>query len=306
MLRVLVCIPHFYRRASDADDGLGSSTDPPQRRAAVIELALRRIVSLLAPSHFILETSGRSALVFDTVEETPSGISGDIWVCVDKEAHLLPAPLPLPIRLHRTNGDPLLLGIECRRIFAEHIGKYDLYCYVEDDIAISDPDFFLKYARIYEQLGDGRAIIPSRFEMLYVPYAIRRVYLGESHQAQHLAMPWNDRPSLEIDDVGRTVRFVQTRTAQGACYVLTDKQMRRWRAQNDFLEYQAIANLNPMETHQIPLGGRLPIYKPARENLSFLEVHHAGARFLTAKTAGSRLRTLLTQEWGTETPPTVI
>lgn len=304
MLRVLVCIPHFYRRASDAQ--LGSSTDPPRRRAAIIEMVLRRIVALLAPPHLILETSGRSAAVLDTVDETPSGISGDIWICVDKDAHLLPASLPLPIRLHQASGDPLLLGIECRRIFAEHIGKYDLYCYVEDDVTIADPDFFAKYGRVYELLGDGRAIIPSRFEMGYVPYATRRIYLGETHSVQQLAMPWNDKPTLEIDHLGRTVAFVQTRTAQGGCYVLTDKQMRQWRTQNDFLEYRAIANLNPMETHQIPLGGRLPIYKPARENLSFLEVHHLGARFMLAKTAGSRLQALLARAWGTDARLTAI
>ena len=43
-------------------------------------------------------------------------------------------------------ADPKHLGFEAQRILAEHLDeKYDLYVYLEDDLLIHDPLFFVRF-----------------------------------------------------------------------------------------------------------------------------------------------------------------
>jgi hypothetical protein len=44
-----------------------------------------------------------------------------------------------------------------------------------------------------------------------------------------------------------------------------------------------------MEMTQVPLGGSLPIYRPAPQDLDFLEIHHVPNRLSALKTPSRKL-----------------
>ena len=75
-----------------------------------------------------------------------------------------------------------------------------------------------------------------------------------------------------------------------------ESQVRAWQSHRDFLHYEGMPSLNPLDVNQNPLRGRLPFYRPAETNLSFLEVEHAGVRFITLKTPHDNLTRLLSSE----------
>ena len=70
----------------------------------------------------------------------------DVVVCTVKDMHLL-GELPVPagsFHHHLTEADPTLLGYECHAVMRERLGAYDYYCYLEDDLILHDPLFFMK------------------------------------------------------------------------------------------------------------------------------------------------------------------
>ena len=86
--------------------------------------------------------------------------------------------------------------------------------------------------------------------------------------------------------MGETV-FERAINPFGMCYVLTDRQLRDWIKQDDFFRlHPDLKNrMITMEVAQIPFGGARPLYKPARRNLSFLEVRHVSGRLSMAQSA---------------------
>ena len=68
-----------------------------------------------------------------------NGNDVDIIVCTTQGFHLL-SQIPLAsdfLMHHNTNVEPMLLGFECQAVLKSCLGKYDYYCYLEDDLVQS-------------------------------------------------------------------------------------------------------------------------------------------------------------------------
>jgi hypothetical protein len=293
MLRVLACIPHFFRRGA-ADSGManGSNSDTLESRLEQFRYCLKQLTAVLEPARFLMGSPGRIA--HEQVEPVPQSIAGEIMVVTVPENNLI-SEISAPPSLNASmwSGPPRQLGYECRRVFAHHVGQYDFYLFIEDDTTILDPSFFRKIAAFYRAHGEDRILLPNRFEIFGPSHHGWRAYLDQPAFPNHRAPERPGPAELTLPSFDGDVLFRKTTDGIAGAYIITDGQLRRWMVQPDFhvpAPAALAAGLDPLELTQLPLGGSLPIYRPAPQNLDFLEVHHVPNRLSALKTPSSKLR----------------
>ena len=277
-MRILFTIPHFYRPKS-APDG----AEPLHGSGAVS--ADRRVVALARCVLSLCETFG-SHQSFIGKPTTPcnGAIASqiDIVVCTTGNHHLIDRLPPDLFRHHSTFAEPMFLGYSCHQVLADNLGRYDYYCFLEDDIVVSDPLFFWKQAWFTRMVGDRALLQPHRFETsdqlprqkLYIDGPIRDPTIAPKFQDKHV------RPRMQGRVMGVEIAFERVDNPHSGCFFLTEAQMRRWADQPYFLDRSAefwgplesAATLGVMRTFET--------YKPALENAGFLEVHHLDTRYL--------------------------
>jgi hypothetical protein len=297
MLRVLVCIPHFFRRNSP-DSGIsnGSNTDPLDKRLAEFRICYRRIQTLLSPLALTLGTEKR--ISNERVNSVPRTTRGDVIVVSVPEENLL-AELARegPLRARIWSGPPRQLGYECRRVFARNQGKYDLYCFIEDDTVISDPAFFRKLAKFYQTHGEDKILLPNRFEVFTFGGCGWRAFLDRP-VPPWLRMPERPGPDfLKMPDFDGDVIFQKCTDGTVGAYMITDAQLKTWMQHPEFgapSKARLDAGFDPMELTMMPMDGALPIYRPAEPNLDFLEIHHVPNLATGRPTPRRKLQELLT------------
>jgi hypothetical protein len=293
MIRVLACIPHYFRRAS-ADSGMadGSNSDPLETRLEQCRYCLKQLTAVLEPTRFLMGSPGHIA--HEQVEPVPQPFGGDIIIVTAPENNLL-AELSASLAVNGLvwNGPPRQLGYQCRRVFARHVGEYDLYLFIEDDTTILDPSFFRKVSAFYRAHGEELILLPNRYEIFGSPNHGWRAYLDQPAFQVHRAPERQGPMSLTLPSFDGEVIFRKTTDGIAGAYVITDSHLRRWMAQTDFHAPNPAAlaaGLDPLELAQLPLGGSLPIYRPAPQNLDFLKVHHVPNRLSALKTPSGKLR----------------
>ena len=153
----------------------------------------------------------------------------DIVVCTTRGRHLLPRlPLPSGSFLHQpTDAEPLLLGFECHAALHERIGDYDYYCYLEDDLVVTDPWLFAKLSWFRDQVGPESVLLPNRFEVASGGVAWKAYLDGDL--APEVTAPFqnrSDRPELRASFLGVDARFVRPLNPHSGCFFLGLDQMR--------------------------------------------------------------------------------
>jgi hypothetical protein len=280
-MRILFTIPHYY----DAQGGgsYGSlSADPVPRRAALATM----ILGLHA-------TFGeRQGLL-----SAPITAANDAWrgplevvVCTTGSAHVV-GDLRLPpglYRHHATSASPRLLGFECHALLRDGLGRFDYYCYLEDDLLITDPLFFDKLRWFTQLAGEDAVLQPNRFELamgqpwdkLYIDGTLKHPEMSERLQNA------DDRRIISAEAFGTPLNFQRVGNPHSGCFFFNAAQMARWAARPEFLNRDT-SFVGPLESAaSYGLMRFFRAYKPARENAAFLEIRHLDNRYL-----GRRLRT---------------
>lgn len=292
MIRVLACVPHFFRRnAADSGMAHGSNSDGLESRLEQSRYCLKQLTAVLEPLRFVMGSPGQVA--HEQVQAVPQGIGGEIIMVTTPDNNLIAElSAPLAMKVAYWTGPARELGYHCRRIFAQNLGRYDFYLFIEDDTTILDAAFFRKVAAFYRAHGEDRILLPNRFEIFGPSHHGWRAYLDQPAFEVYAAPERPGPEELSLPSFDGDVVFRKTRDSLSGAYIITDGQLRRWMGQPDFHgpNPKAIAaGLDPLELTQTPLGGSLPIYRPARQNLDFLEVHHVPNRLSALKTPSSKL-----------------
>jgi len=278
-VKILFTIPHYFDAGASGARNYGSlGRDPAPRRAALV-LTISALWQSFGPRQFVLHHATRKGMPANTT------LRGDIdvRVCTTTDRHLL-AELPhLTNRIthESTNAEPPLLGYECHRVLADNLGKYDYYCYLEDDLVLRDPLFFRKISWFNSHAPEGSLLLPNRYE-----YAVRgdvhKVYVdgGMRPRASKAFQNPEEQPSLAAQFLGETIRFARTWNPHSGSFFLNQKQMEHWIAQPYFLD-RSTEFIGPPES-AATLGAMraFRIYKPAPECAGFLEIEHCGTAYL--------------------------
>lgn len=277
-MRALIAIPHFYRPYTEGARHDSLRPSARTERARALATSILRLHELFGSDH--LAAWHEQGCVRPAVN--PERMQLEIVVCVQDGAHLLDE-LPCPAGLfHRqiATGDPQLLGFAAHHVLARERGRYDWYCYLEDDIVVEDPLFFRKLAffnRHFPVALDPPPLLqPSRYDSP-TDGNPRRLLGPERVYPDHAmtARPLRPGPVVRLSLLDRTYTLEPCRHPHAGCFFLNAEQMERLAASPAFLDLgrpwvtwlDTAASLAIMES--------FTIYKPAADSLDFLEVRHA-------------------------------
>jgi len=289
-MTILVTIPHFFDPSIKS--GYGSTTSPSAARLGSLKACLRglnesvgsRQASLLY-MHAPVEGRGNGRLA--NVNNF-SATRLDIVVCTTGESHLIGNDLPSGETFHhvKTSVQPMLLGFACHQILKQNLGKYGYYCYMEDDLFLSDPLFFVKLKWFADTFGSESLLQPHRFETSE-RQPVSKLYIDGPVKTDFTAK-WQDisiQKTVTADAMGHMFTFERTPNPHAGCFFLNAAQMETWSNAPHFLDadtsfagpLESAASLGIMRTFRI--------YKPAAASAGFLEIRHLANRYL-----GSRLK----------------
>jgi hypothetical protein len=281
-MRLLVTIPHYYDPAGGQSHGsLGPNV---QQRIWGLTQCLRSLWGVFGGPQELWSQRG------DRLEP---GVANqrhtlDVVICTTGEQHLLDQ-IAVPGALYRRQAaaaPPTLLGFECHAVLAEQLGRYDFYCYLEDDLLLHDPYFFAKLAWFNALAGDGCILQPNRFEFVYTPQQIKKVYIDfefEQSDGQTTAQRITTAQYL-----GQEVIWRPASNPHAGCFFLNSQQMARWASQPSFLDRDT-SFVGPLESAaSLGLARTFRVYKPAPSHAHFLELQHYGQTW-SRKLPGVRL-----------------
>ncbi len=139
-MRILFTIAHFFNPNTNGKHG--SQRKDPRPRILALGRSLAALHQLFSKSQSTIHIGQRLAFPANQ----PQSYELDVIICTTQNNHLL-NQLPLPAHLYQhypTKAEPLMLGFECQALLRDCLGKYDYYCFLEDDLILHDPWLFIK------------------------------------------------------------------------------------------------------------------------------------------------------------------
>jgi hypothetical protein len=277
-MRLLFAIPHYFDpSAGGAHGSLGGDAGD---RAQLLENCIAGL-----HQHF-----GRPQCEIDIARRTTvptnlaTAVTLDVVVCTTGSAHLLHRLSlgPAYFTQQSTAAEPRLLGFECHAALRDRLGAHDYYCYLEDDLLIRDPWFFVKLRWFTSQFGDDALLLPNRYEIA-INQIVHKAYIDGPLRSE-IAGPFQNiasHPRLEAETIGQRVAFRRTTNPHCGGFFLNQRQMRTWAACPHFLD-RDVRFVGPLESAAtLGVMRTFRVYKPAEENGAFLELEHPGDKYLS-------------------------
>jgi len=284
MRRVLVVIPHYCGKGNGF---YGSTSGNNAVRVSILERVIGGLhVSLGSRQAFLLwlgqHVPGKgNGQVIHANDMFRSSV--DIVICTTGEKHLV-SELRTPKGLYHhqpTGAEPMKLGFACHEFLRRAIGNYDWYCYLEDDLLITDSLFFTKLEWFVKQFGEGTTLSPHRFERSLTEPA-HKLYHDGSVRPDFTAA-WqdvNDRRLLEAAVLGEQLSFERWPNPHSGCFFLNARQMEEWASRSYFGDFDS-SFAGPLESAaSLGIIKTLRQYKPSPKNAAFLELEHLDPRYL--------------------------
>lgn len=282
-MRLLFAVVHYYK-AGDGRHG-SLSADPKPRIDALRRLILQLHRLYGQPAGLLNHRQRR----VDGVDD--GGGPVDLRVCVSGDCHVLDR-LSDCDGLYRQEAchpdDPRLLGFEAQRLLleacdaAETAGEpFDYIAFLEDDILLTDADFFLKLRCFNRAFGNQYLLMPNRIETMECQGQLRRFYIdGDFNPSASAEYRLSTDQLLSIHHLGEMVRFAQPSNLHSGCFFLNREQARFYAGSGHAAvidtsfhgPLESAATLGMLKTFQL--------MKPAPENGRFLTVEHGGRNFM--------------------------
>lgn len=276
-MKILVTIPHFFQQQENASHG---SQRNPQPRIQALTNSILSLQQLFGKPPLMIKVGERVTIPANTLQPT----SIDIIVCTTGDSHLI-NQLPLPSGLFKhysTNAEPLLLGYECHKVLQENLGKYDYYCFLEDDLIIRDADFFTKLKWFNDVTNYDKVLFPNRYELSLNKYTGKCYIDGDL--LPRVTAPFqnvNEESELKGQVMNNPVILRRALNPHSGCFFLTNKQMQYWTEKDYFLDRNT-SFISPLESAAtLGIMKTFKIYKPAPECAKFLEILHLGSGFIS-------------------------
>ena len=158
---------------------------------------------------------------------------------------------------------------------------FDYIVFLEDDILLTDADFFLKLRSFNLAFGNQYLLMPNRIETMEHQGQLRRFYIdGDYNPAASEAYRQSTEHQLCFSHLGAMVRFEQPSNLHSGCFFLNRKQARTYAGSGHAAAIdtsfhgplESAATLGMLKTFQL--------MKPAPENGRFLTVEHGGRNFM--------------------------
>lgn len=281
-MRILVTIPHYFGPTQQAFEkaAYGSTgSNAPVRIAA-----LRAVITALH-QHFNSQAVMYSDIGRAVLRPTDGGrvFKLDIVVVTTSGRHLLDElGLPDGLFVHREVAvDPMTLGFACHEVLAENQGRYDYYCFMEDDLVITDQSFFDKLNWFNEKFGADGVLFPNRYETS-INAPCKKLYIDRAmlEELPELSASPDDCGFIHGTFLARTLVLKRPSNPHSGCFFLNEAQFRTWRDRPYFLD-RDVGFVGPLESAAtLGVMRTFKIYKPWDAWPGFLEIHHLCNRYL--------------------------
>jgi hypothetical protein len=284
MRRVLFVIPHFYASGNGFYGSTGSDVEVRVR-------CLERVISGLHQS-----LGSRQAFLLWLRDHVPGTGNGhliktnepflsdlDITICTSGDRHLLQhGTLSPSLYQHLAlDTEPMKLGFACHEVLRRNLGKYDWYCYLEDDLLISDTLFFSKLEWFIREFGEEATLSPHRFERS-MNEPVHKLYHDGLVRPDFTAA-WQDitdRQYFSSEQLGMNMRFERWPNPHSGCFFLNARQMEQWASKPFFGDCDS-SFAGPLESAaSLGIIKTFRQYKPSPVNAAFLELEHLHSRYL--------------------------
>jgi hypothetical protein len=271
-VKILVTIPHYFN--AHGDGKYVSTSSNPAPRIEACRACITALHRLFGSPQYQLDIAAWNAVPVNQ----PATHELDLVLCTTRGDHLIDQ-LGLPEAAYRHCAfevEPMMLAFECQQVLKDAIGKYDYYCFLEDDLVIHDPFFLRKLTWFHRQFGDQCLLQPNRFELGGLDAAVAKLYIDGNLPPRSTARFQNiaQSPDLMLPYLDATSRLCRALNPHSGCYFLTGFQMTHWAEQPHFLD-RDVSWCGPLESAAtLGIMKTFRLYKPARENMDFLEVEH--------------------------------
>ncbi len=283
-MRLLFVIPHYFGGQAEAKPDLKGNHASVTSSAESRVNAIRRTVTSLH------QTFGSSQAMIRHVDRRTEPANAElkhqvhVVMVTNGQSHLLSEAGFSEEQCYHfaTDEQPIRLGFRCHNVLRDRWGNYDYYCFLEDDLSLTDPWFFEKLRWFNSHVGDDKLLLPNRFEKAD-GLAYDKCYL-DGDLREEATKPFQDvhhNPELTSTVMGKPIRFVRPLNPHSGCFFLNAAQMQRWIQQPDF-GIPASSFIGPLESAAtLGIMKTFHVYKPAVEHAGFLEIEHDGNRFLS-------------------------
>ena len=180
--------------------------------------------------------------------------------------------------------DPTMLGFEANEIFKKYENNYDRYVFLEDDIILHDPLFFVKLDWFEKTFGSQALLQPHLYEVTERD-GRGKVYIDgdfvPDQVARYRKISDESPKIIETEQLGQQFRFCHAPNPHSGCYFISQAQLHFWLQQPWYLDrdtgfvrsFESAASLGILKTFDI--------YKPDLNCAAFLEVQHFGSEILS-------------------------
>ncbi len=276
-MKVAFLIPHCF--LGDNSKALHGSSWPGARafRRAMLDRAVFQIHSLFGNRYRALDGFTLNVLQ----GANPFAVDFDIFVFTTRGLHLVNelATAGRHFNHIETDAEPPVLGFECAKWIRDHLGTYDYYFYLEDDLLIHDSLFLMKIDLFNQLIGREQPDIllqPQRYELALLAHDpavladIDKLYIDYMHSG---LTPPTGR-ILRMNFLGIEIVLEPAPNPHAGCYMISNAQAERVVRHPDFLHHSKIYDA-PGDTAATGFVSQaLRVYKPAQQSLSFLEIQH--------------------------------
>jgi hypothetical protein len=280
-MRALFAVPHYFGPGPEGGRRHGSLGAAPAPRIQALSDTLAGIRQLFGRPQCVIDIANRTTVPANQ----GTALGADVVVCTTRGKHLLDR-LPLGAGYfthHPTDAEPRFLGFECHAVLRDRLAAgYDYYCYLEDDLLIRNPLFFVKLRWFARQFGEDALLMPNRYEVAR-DRIVHKAYIDGPIRAAASAafQDVTDAPELAAEALGQAVTFQRSTNPHCGGFFLTPGQLAAWAAKPYFLDRSA-AFIGPLESAAtLGVMRTFRTYKPAPACAAFLELEHPGTAFLS-------------------------
>ncbi len=279
VVRLHFAFAHYFN--ANGDGRHGSLSPNPEPRIKALREAILQLHRLFGEPCGELNHQKRRVDLINT-----NGSNIKISICVSNENHILKNLKDLEdkntfTRIQCEPEEPKQLGFECHKILEKEYDKYDYNCFMEDDILITDADYFKKLRFFNQSFGDKYLLQPNRIETSTNLKNLRRFYIDGDYNPPSTEKYRNSMNTLLcMNHLGESIKFKQRINTHSGCFFLNQKQSEEYFKGTYWNEKDASFH-GPLESAAtLGVMKQFQIVKPALSNGQFLTVEHAGRNFI--------------------------
>ena len=280
-MKIIIVIPHYYKY--DAKSVYGSSSEGRAERAKVLSRMLNGLNALFVCPHGHSELTADDAGNYFFVGYPANAATRhriDFFLCTSGENHLL-GELEVDSSVHwqQVNidvADPRYLGFGCHQLLRQYVGKYDYYCYMEDDLLIHDVFFFRKLKWFESAFGSRCILQPHRYIGGREPYA--REYIDPALPVVDKLVDFGDGnpENLRLSYLGEELVFRRSHTAHAGGFWLSAAQYELMARRGDYAAPKSDF-IGPLESAAtLDILRTFAVYEADFPWADFLSLEHIG------------------------------